>query len=182
MNALVWLNEPPTWEWSGDELRVTTAPASDFWRRTHDDFIRDSGHFLAREVSGDFTAQVRFSGDFPEQYDQAGLMVRASATTWVKAGIERVDGVPYASVVVTRDFSDWSMVGLDETRTTLSIRISRTGGTLTIERSDDGQWWEPMRQCWLSEDPTLEVGPMCASPDGSGFEVSFTELRIDPAG
>jgi regulation of enolase protein 1 (concanavalin A-like superfamily) len=35
-------------------------------------------------------------------------MVRLDEQQWMKCGSERVDGKRYASVVFTRDFSDWS--------------------------------------------------------------------------
>jgi len=43
------------------------------------------------------------------QFDQAGVMVLIDSKTWVKAGIEYVDGLPRLAMVVTNDgFSDWS--------------------------------------------------------------------------
>lgn len=179
--AMVWLHPPAAWRWTGGGLQVTTAPDTDFWQRTHYGFIRDSGHHLATPMSGDFTASVCIAGDYRHQYDQAGLMVRLSDEVWVKAGIEFVDGVQRASVVVTRTYSDWSVAPLDPTPDVFWIRIAREGGALTIDGSVDGQTWELMRIAWLTDDAVVEVGPMCASPDGSGFPVTFRELRIEAA-
>ena len=71
-----WLNEPSRWKNGGDSLTLETAAATDFWRETHYGFTRDSGHFLYREVEGDFDATVTVFGDFTSLYDQAGLMIR----------------------------------------------------------------------------------------------------------
>ena len=108
-----WYNEPPAWSAQGDAVTLSVAPKTDFWRKTHDGGVRDNGHFYYRSVSGDFSAQVKFSGKYTALYDQAGLMVRVDAETWLKCGVEYVGGVQYASAVVTRDYSDWSVLPLD---------------------------------------------------------------------
>ena len=93
-----WFNEPETWLAEGDVIRITTDAETDFWRKTHYGFIEDSGHFLYEQVTGDFVAHVKFAGAYSDLYDQAGLMVRVDATTWLKCGIEYVQGRQYASV------------------------------------------------------------------------------------
>lgn len=35
-----WLNEPPHWAQTEQNLTLTTAPHTDFWRITHYGFIR----------------------------------------------------------------------------------------------------------------------------------------------
>ncbi len=37
---------------------------------------------------------MTFTAAFTDQFDQAGVFLRASATQWVKAGVEHVDGAP----------------------------------------------------------------------------------------
>lgn len=101
---------------------LRTRPKTDFWRRTSYGFQRDNGHFCeiceipagpAADPWADFELTVGFSGEYEEMYDQAGLMLRASPTHWLKAGVEFVDGVRRASVVITRGGrSDWSVVPL----------------------------------------------------------------------
>ena len=179
MSPGTWLHEPPAWRWVGDDLEVTTGPETDFWQRSHNGAIRDSGHFLGTEVTGDFTASVCMRGAYRDRYDQAGLMVRLSEAVWVKAGIEYVDAEQHRSVVVTRGYSDWSVAPLTPAPAAFWTRIERSGGSLRIEGSVDGRVWELMRIGWLTEERTVGVGPMCASPEGSGFEVTFSDLHID---
>lgn len=176
-----WLNPPPRWRQDQQGLHVTTAGETDFWRHTHYGFVRDSGHFLGTTIDGDFTSSVRFHGAYDTQYDQAGLMVRQSDEVWIKAGIEFVDGIQYASVVVTRTTSDWSVAPLDPQPAVYWIRIQRSGASLTVDGSVDGATWQLLRTTWLSEQPTLLVGPMCASPQGAGFDVVFTDFSAEPA-
>ena len=109
-----WFNEPPQWQHNGDEIHVSVAPGTDFWRKTHYGFIRDNGHLYVQRVAGDFVAEVKVAGAYRDLYDQAGLMVRIDDAHWVKTGIEFVHGVQYVSAVVTNDFSDWSVAPLPD--------------------------------------------------------------------
>ncbi|MGA7882471.1 MAG: DUF1349 domain-containing protein, partial [Terrimicrobiaceae bacterium] len=68
-NSFHWLNAPGKWEIQDDRLSVEVSPNTDFWRKTHYGFVRDSGHFFFRQISGDFTVQVRVRGDYASLYD-----------------------------------------------------------------------------------------------------------------
>jgi uncharacterized protein len=172
-----WLNEPSTWKFENGILTFRTEPKSDFWRKTHYGFIRDSGHFFFESVSGDFEATISVQGAYRELYDQAGLMIRADETTWLKTGIEFVEGIQYASVVVTRDYSDWSVVPLTGSPSQLRLKATRTGGTVVIEYAIDETDFRMLRTTFLSDTLELQVGPMAATPDGSGFDVQFTDWK-----
>ena len=134
-----WYNEPAVWAANGDTVTVTAEPGTDFWRKTHYGFIRDNGHFYYQEVAGDFRCEVKVSGGYAALYDQAGLMVRLDAETWLKCGIEFVEGVQYVSAVVTRDFSDWSVVALPGSPAALWLRVVRTGPAIEISYALDGE-------------------------------------------
>lgn len=184
----VWLNEPARWRRSGADLLMTTDPRTDFWRQTHYGFVRDSGHHFGVRVPGDFTAEVEVLGEYADQFDQAGLMVRMDAERWVKCGIEYVDGAATMGAVVTHAVSDWSMTRLAEVPGSLRLRLRRDGDALTIEyRTDesddptDEQGWIMHRMAYLPAALPVSVGPMAASPSGDGFEVRFRGLRIDTA-
>ncbi|RYG21241.1 DUF1349 domain-containing protein, partial [bacterium] len=122
---MTWLNEPPRWTDEDGVLSVTTGDRTDFWRTTHYGFIRDDGHVYGRPVEGDFAAEVSFSGEYEALYDQAGLMLRLDERNWIKAGIEFTDGKHHLSAVVTRDFSDWSVLPLPVAPKEVRLLISR---------------------------------------------------------
>jgi regulation of enolase protein 1 (concanavalin A-like superfamily) len=67
-----WLNEPPQWREEEGTLTVTTGARTDFWRETHDGFVRDDGHLRGARVGGDFSATATVSGDYRALYEQAG--------------------------------------------------------------------------------------------------------------
>lgn len=176
-----WLNPPASADIRADDLQVTTAAQSDFWRKTHYGFIRDSGHFFYREVTGDFTAEIRVDGRYKDLYDQAGLMLRVDAENWIKTGIEFFDGQQHASAVVTREFSDWSVVRLAGSPSSLWLRVVRKAEAVEIFTSLNGQEYRLLRMAYLLPSAVTQVGPMCASPDGAGFEVRFTAFTLQGA-
>ena len=173
-----WLNEPPSWETAGDVITVVSGAKTDFWRRTHDGGVRDTGHFYHRPVTGDFRAEVQVAGEYRDLYDQAGLMVRLDETTWLKCGIELVNGVQQASVVLTREYSDWSVVPLPTNPPAVGVRVTRHGGTFEVHYSAGGEPQTLLRQAFLTDSPTVHVGVAAASPTGNGFSIRLRGLRI----
>ncbi len=174
------MNEPAKWLEDNDELVVQSRGQTDFWRITHDGGIRDNGHFFHDSIRGDFDARVCVNGKYQDQFDQAGLMVRIDASNWLKCGIELKDGVPYASTVVTRDWSDWSVVRL-ESPASIWLEIQRRGQTFEVRYSIDGDQYQLMRQAYLPAKDSVSVGPMIASPIGNGFQARFRSLVVAPA-
>ncbi|HEY9877713.1 MAG TPA: DUF1349 domain-containing protein [Leptolyngbyaceae cyanobacterium] len=173
-----WLNEPAHWLHTNSQIRVTTAPKTDFWRITHYGFIRDSGHFYFDLVSTDFNVEVAIQGQYQDLYDQAGLMVRADDKHWIKTGIEYVDGVQNLSAVVTHELSDWSMTPLINPPNFLHLRIERRKEAIHISYRSDDSDYTLFRMAYLPQDKPLQVGIMCASPQGEGFEAVFENYRL----
>ena len=170
-----WLNEPRKWSRRGAGFSITANPKTDFWRKTFYGYVTDNGHLLYRPVSSDFISTVRVSGDYKSLYDQAGLMVRVDENTWMKCGVEFVGARQTISTVFTRDYSDWSTIPLPDAPESLRIRLARKGGALTISYSRDGKTFEDVRQGWLTQAPTVNIGLMCAAPEGPGFEARFDD-------
>lgn len=173
-----WHNEAPQWTQDGNKITVTTGTKTDFWRKTHYGFIRDNGHIYYQPVTGNFEAEVKFSGQYNALYDHAGLMVRLDETTWMKCGVEFVQGAQFASAVVTRDFSDWSVVPLANNPATIWFRVKRVGEALEVFYSLDGAAYTMIRTAHLTDAETLNVGIMCASPEGNGFTTVFEGFTV----
>jgi regulation of enolase protein 1 (concanavalin A-like superfamily) len=173
-----WFNEPASVKQSGDQLLVTTKPKTDYWRKTFYDYITDNGHFFFLPVAGDFTLESRVAGKYAALYDQAGLMVRLDSSNWLKCGLELVDGIGHASVVVTREFSDWSTVRGVTAKEPVWWRIVRKGSSLEALYSLDGKNFVSTRLGYLPLPASVDAGIMCCSPEGSGFDSTFDELRL----
>lgn len=176
-----WLNEPQRWQERSGIVTLAIEPGTDFWRKTHDGGIRDNGHFYYETVEGDFVAEVKVRGQYGALYDQAGLMVRLDETIWMKCGIEYMVGVQYASAVVTRDYSDWSVVPLSPNPAAIYLLLKRAGGTLEISYSLDGLAFTMIRTTYLTSAASLQVGLMGAAPQGQGFEAVFENFKAQSA-
>jgi regulation of enolase protein 1 (concanavalin A-like superfamily) len=165
-----WFNEPASSKQAGDQLLVTTKAKTDFWRKTFYEYVTDNGHMFFLPVAGDFTFECRVTGKYAALYDQAGLMVRIDSSNWLKCGLELVDGIGHASVVVTREYSDWSTVRGITTKAALTWRLVRKGSSLEVLYCLDGKNF-PLPA-------SVDTGIMCASPEGGGFECTFDEIRL----
>lgn len=173
-----WLNEPASWKIAGEKLVVRARPKTDFWRKTFYGYITDNGHFFHLAATGDFVFEARIGGQYQALYDQAGLMIRRDAENWMKCGTELVDGKRHASVVFTRDFSDWSTLDDLSQDGPVWWRAVRKRDSIETLCSLDGQKYESVRQGYFVPTPEVEVGIMCASPEGNGFEAVFEGLKL----
>jgi regulation of enolase protein 1 (concanavalin A-like superfamily) len=173
-----WWNEPRSWGLTEGGIWAHTEPSTDFWRETHYGYTYDSGHFFYRKADADFKATVHLAGDYRYQYDQAGLMVRLDESNWVKAGVEFVDGSLLFSVVVTRGYSDWSMLAIGSALSELTIVLTRQRDAVTVEYGTEDQPTRMVRLAYLEPKRQAMIGPMCCSPVGQGFVARFENLDI----
>lgn len=177
-----WLNPPASVADDGGDLLVTARAGSDFWQETSYGFRRDSGHALLAPFEVDTAIEVSFAVDYSSLYDQAGLLVRLDATTWIKAGIEISDGAPQLAAVVTRGQSDWSMAAVPEwAGEVVTIRASWSAGALTLRARSENSDWRMFRLAPWAAAPAVTAGPYCCSPERDGLTVRFTDRRSDTA-
>ena len=181
MGRSFWRNEPPFLEQRDHQLVLRTGPETDYWNNTFYGFRHDNGHFLATEVTGDFTVEVTFSASYEQLYDQAGAMLRVDGDNWLKCGIEFTDGQLHFSVVVTRDDqSDWSVMPMDaDPEQAVTLRLTRHGEALRVQVLGADGSWRLVRLCYLRMPETVEVGPMACSPTREGLEVTFMAFGIE---
>lgn len=175
-----WHNEPRQWSLRDETLHVTTDKNTDFWRKTHYGFTRDTGHFFGASWEGNFTASVRVKARYEGLYDQAGMMVRIDNRQWIKSGIELSDGAACIGSVLTVDHSDWSTSAYAGDPTDFYLRLTVLDGVLRLQSSADGIHWPLLRLCPFPEARSYMVGPMCCTPQREGLEVGFSEFRIGP--
>ena len=180
IGRMKWMNEPASWRRADNQLIVRSRPKTDFWRKTFYGYVTDNGHFLRLTVKGDFLFQARVNGKYSALYDQAGLMVRLNPENWVKCGTEFFDGARHASVVFTRDFSDWSTMNDLSNDQAVYWRVRRTRDALEVSCSldENERDFTVIRQGYLAPSEEAEVGIMCAAPEGNGFECVFDYLKL----
>lgn len=178
LSHMSWMNEPASAKIAGSEITVRSRAKTDFWQKTFDGYVADSGHFFHLPVSGDFTFTALINGKYATQYDQAGLMVRINAENWMRCGTEFIDGKRYASVVFTRTYSDGSTLpDLSETEP-IWWRVVRKNDSIETFCSLDGAKFMSVRMGYFPTQRTVEVGLMCAAPSGPGFDASFNALKL----
>jgi regulation of enolase protein 1 (concanavalin A-like superfamily) len=172
------MNPPKQWRQDGTSLVCTADAKTDFWRKTFYGYITDNGHFYYRRIAGDFTTTVRVAGEYHDLYDQAGLMVRIDGENWMKCGVEFVDRHQNMSIVYTREYSSWATGRLPAGTAALWLKVVRKGPALDIFHSLDGQTFVESGVGYLGAAESVMVGPMCAAPEGKGFEVRFDEWKV----
>jgi len=174
-----WLNPPADVTYGGGIITAKSRPKTDFWRKTFFGYVTDNGHFFYLPVFGEFRFQARVNGQYAALYDQAGLMVRLDEKQWMKCGSELVDTKRCASVVFTHDFSDWST--MDDLSQTDAVywRVERKKDSLEAQISRDGKSFSTIRQGYFPPFVEVQVGVMCAAPEGPGFEATFDDLRLE---
>lgn len=173
-----WDNPPQTWHENTSGLTETVAPATDYWRTTHYGFIRDNGPFRYVTRSGNFEAKVQIHGQYRELYHQAGLMIRIDERNWIKTGIEFVKGHQNVSAVVTREFSDWSVLPRMDNPSSIWMRLQRYNDTVQISYSLDGQRWSMIRLAYFPQAVPVKIGMVAAAPGKQPFVVSFEHFSI----
>jgi regulation of enolase protein 1 (concanavalin A-like superfamily) len=181
-SQMQWLNEPASATQSNGKLVVRSKSKTDFWRKTLYGYVTDNGHFFHLPVMGEFTFVARVNGAYAALYDQAGLMVRLDAQNWMKCGTELFDGQRHASVVFTREFSDWSTMPDLSSTAPVWWRTVRKKDSLEAHCSLDGKVFTTVRQGYFPSKVRVDVGVMCAAPEGPGFEAVFDELQIEISG
>ena len=182
IGRMKWLNEPASATVSGSKLTVRARSKTDFWRKTFYGYITDNGHFFHLPVSGDFVFEARVDGQYAALYDQAGLMVRIDAQNWVKCGTEFFDNSRHASVVFTREFSDWSTMNDLATSGPVWWKVVRKPDSLETLCSSDGRNFTSVRMGYLVPSASADVGIMCAAPEGGGFQCVFDNLKLTAGG
>jgi uncharacterized protein len=178
LSRMTWLNPPASEFYDAGSLTVRCKGKTDFGRKTFYGYVNDNGHFLHVPAEGEFTFQARVSGNYSQLYDQAGLMVRLDEKHWMKCGSEYFDGRRWASVVVTHDFSDWSTMDDLSQNAPIYWRVMRKKDSLEAQCSIDGEKFTTVRQAYFPPRVAVEVGVMCAAPEGSGFDSTFDLLEI----
>ena len=173
-----WFNEPSSWRVEDSHIIVRADAQTDFLRVTGYGYVRDNAHIYGETLDPDFDLTVRISGEYTEQYDQAGVAVRMDERHWIKTGVELFDGRLRFSTVVTVDNSSWMFADLPEDFTTLNLSLARRGGAMEISYSTDTNKLALASVVYVQPRTEALAGVMCASPQGEGFAASFFDFEL----
>jgi regulation of enolase protein 1 (concanavalin A-like superfamily) len=175
----------------GKRLEISADTGRDYWSRTFYQplLIKHNASALLADVAAEAEATLELSYTLHpvEQYDQAGILILVDSDTWVKAGLEYVDGKARLSCVVTNNgFSDWSTQVVDST--SLRLRVHKVlpgadqGPAMLMEAAETGDTWTQVRLASLrSGDKPWRMGPFAACPTKqSGGWAEFQDFRLGP--
>jgi len=129
-------------------------------------------------LGGEFEVKVKITGAYKTRYDQMGLMLRIDEKTWLKSGIEFVNGKINISAVVTNEKSDWSVIELPNKPNFIWLKIVRQLDAVEIFYSFDDKLYTMMRLAYFPDNKPVMVGMTAASPDGDGFDAVFENFEI----
>jgi len=187
----IWLHEPSEWSEDGSKLTFRTTGGVDFWRNTLVNTIADDGHLYYNETDGDFTATVRVSGEYRDQYDQAGLFVRQDENNWLKCGVEYIMGnwaerykydgsaLVVCSGLTANGWSEWSpLPQLPKNPDFVWMQVVREGKTFFVSFSLDGKKYDVIKLFAFPNATKVLVGRYATSPVGKGFNVSFDTYSL----
>ncbi len=107
-------------------------------------------------------------------------MIRIDDKNWVKTGIEFVGGKQNLSAVVTREFSDWSVVKRPDNPEFIWLRLQRHKDAVQIHYSLDGKTWTMLRLAYFPPDVPVKIGMVAAAPGKQDFEVTFDKFSVGP--
>ena len=62
--------------------------------------------------------------------------------------------------------------------TSLWLRVIRRDTAIVMQYSLDGRNYTMLRMAYLTSVESVNVGVMCAAPEGNGFAMKFEELKI----
>ena len=183
---LRWRSEPTSFRLESGRLVLEADANTDFWQRTHYGFRVDNGHFLHLFARGNFVLTTQVTCEPVHQYDQAGLMLRASADCWLKTSVEFEPDEPHnrlGAVVTNGGYSDWSTQPLDKAVRAMWFRIRAEETAVVVDASQDGQHWEQIRMAHLAERTAVSevsCGLYACSPKAAGFRALFQRLDFEP--
>jgi len=177
-----WTHPPVDVREEGPDLLVTAAEGSDAWQHTAYGFVHDSEHGLLAPLAPGRAVEVEFTAGYDAQFDQAGLLLRASPVRWIKAGVELADGVAQVGAVVTDGRSDWSVAPVPEwAGHRVTVRASRAGDAVTIRARAGDEPFRLVRLAPWPPDVALDAGPYCCAPTRAGLTVRFHAWRTAAA-
>ncbi|RLP74490.1 DUF1349 domain-containing protein [Mycetocola tolaasinivorans] len=173
-SAGTWTTEPVSAEVTSVGLEVEAVEGSDAWRHTSYGFVHDTEHALLVPFAVGRAVEITFTAAFREQFDQAGVFLRAGEETWIKAGVEFADGALQLGAVVTHTNSDWSVAPVPEWNDrNITIRVSRDDTSVTVRARVDAEPWRLVRVAPLAGNLDIGAGPLICAPTRAGFRTTF---------
>lgn len=178
---LSWGVQPVSWNIGGDgALAITAGPRTDmFVNPAGTDLVLNAPRLLFMP-EGDFMLSARVMVEFAATYDAGVLLLYAGERSWAKLCFEySPQRQPMIVSVVTNGFSDDANAYVVVGNQTF-LRIARLGRAFALHASDDGAYWQLIRNFTLEPAAQLTAGFVAQSPTGAGCTATFADIVYTP--
>ncbi|MGL5899693.1 MAG: DUF1349 domain-containing protein, partial [Lactobacillaceae bacterium] len=157
---------------------------TDLWQRTHYGFSVTNTPMFVRKVAIKnfvFSIKTHFKSNF--LYDQCGIVVYVDNDNWAKfsSEFENTQFQRLGGVVTKSGYSDWATTDIDADIDEIYYRIVRRGNDFIVEASYNEIECFQLRIFNLNYKSSIEhlkVDIYGCSPQGNGFECSFTDFTF----
>ena len=177
---LSWGLPPVSWNIDDGTLAITAGPRTDLFVNPAGTDVVLNAPRLVFAPDGDFMLSARVTVEFAGTYDAGVLLLYVDERNWGKLCFEySPQRQPMIVSVVTQGFSDDANAYVVTGNQTF-LRISRLGRAFAFHASEDGAYWNLIRNFTLEPSASLAAGFVAQSPTGDGCTVSFANIVYRP--
>ena len=180
--SLRWGVLPVSWDIGDDgALAITAGPRTDMFVNPAGTDVVLNAPRLVFAPDGDFMLSARVTVEFAATYDAGVLLLYADDSSWAKLCFEySPQRQPMIVSVVTQGFSDDANAYV-VTGSQTFLRVSRLGRAFALHASEDGAYWQLIRNFTLEPSAQLVAGFVAQSPTGAGCTAMFADIVYTPA-
>jgi regulation of enolase protein 1 (concanavalin A-like superfamily) len=178
---LGWGLPPVSWNVGGDgALAITAGPRTDMFVNPAGTDVVLNAPRLVFAPTGDFMLSARVTVGFAATYDAGVLLLYGGERSWAKLCFEySPQRQPMIVSVVTQGFSDDANAYVVAGNQTF-LRVSRLGRAFAFHASEDGAYWNLIRNFTLEPPARLAAGFVAQSPTGDGCTATFADIAYTP--
>jgi uncharacterized protein len=174
---LSWGTPPVSWNIDGEgALAIAAGPRTDLFVNPAGTDVVLNAPRLTFAPDGDFMLSAYVTVEFAATYDAGVLLLYGGERSWAKLCFEySPQRQPMIVSVVTQGFSDDANAYVVAGNQTF-LRIARLGRAFAFHASEDGKYWNMIRNFTLEQPDQVAAGFVAQSPTGEGCTATFADI------
>jgi len=178
---LSWGTPPVSWNIDGGgALAIAAGPRTDMFVNPAGTDVVLNAPRLTFAPDGDFMLSAHVTVEFAATYDAGVLLLYAGERSWAKLCFEySPQRQPMIVSVVTQGFSDDANAYVVAGNQTF-LRVTRLGRAFAFHASEDGKYWNLIRNFTLEQPAQVAAGFVAQSPTGEGCTATFANIAYTP--
>ena len=177
---LSWDLPPDAFKNTEGGLAITAGPRTDMFISPGGDAETLNAPRLLFVPQGDFMLSARVTVEFGATFDAGVLLLYAGERSWAKLCFEySPQRQPMIVSVVTQGFSDDANAYVVAGNQTF-LRVTRLGRAFAFHASEDGKYWNLIRNFTLEQPAQVAAGFVAQSPTGEGCTATFADIAYTP--